>query len=200
MSEQPSQVRVYFPALAIIDGHQYNIENWSIGGLQITGFNQRVKVSDYLPIEFQLNFQDDINISFNTTIEVVWFSPGKQRLGASFVDLKENEKTLLSYLINKFVSKETVVTNNGKVSQSSSKENKTEQKIVVDLRSPKFLISAIAYLTIGLILIFYTLSTLGESITQMEIKSAVISKSIESIISTNWGTISKIYAQEGMTC
>ncbi len=97
--QERTHVRVNASARAIIDDSQYKVEDWSIGGLRLSGFKEEVNIGDCFPIEFCLSFQEGIEIATKTLIEVVWQSKSKQELGAKFLTLTRLERNLLSQAI-----------------------------------------------------------------------------------------------------
>ncbi len=202
LNEQGSNIRVTSPALAIIDRSQYKVKNWSAGGCKISNFHQRVKIGDCLPIQFCINGQDGCEIKIKILIKVVWVSEKNKQLGVEFLHLTKFEKELLNSYIKQLpeanLANQNFKRNNHELDSSDLPKLNRPSSIVSRKRNFKVILSTFACLVSGCIFGYFTLAGLRESITLMEIKSAVISQPIEPIAVTNWGTISQIYVQEGM--
>lgn len=99
ISEQRTNVRVPIPATATIDSSEYRVENWSLVGLRLNGFNQPIKMGDCLPVQFRWTVDGEAHIEINTLIEVVWILPLKGFLGAPFLNLTHSEMKLLQHSI-----------------------------------------------------------------------------------------------------
>ena len=200
-----SHIRVNAPAIVVIDELNYKVYNWSIDGFQISGFKQKAKVGDCLPIYFHLSFKEGINISTNTLVEIVEVSTIEGRLEARFLNLTKLEKELLQQAIDNLLNGEITpieATTNGsgipgEVVPGSIQTSQGSSKLL-KRRNLKLALYSSLYLVIGGTLGFYTLRALYGSLTQMQIKTAVVTKSVEPIISTSWGTLSQVYVQEGM--
>lgn len=204
-NNQPSSVRVTAPATVMIDEYKYQVENWSIEGFQISKFNQKAKVGDCLPIHFSLSFKEGINISTDTLIEIKNLSAQNSKLEARFLNLTKLEKQLLQQAIDNLLTGEITPVEAPTQESEILGENVTgsfqseegDRKIFKQFNL-KFVLYSLLYLALGGTLGFFTLKALYGSVTQMQIKSAVLTKPIEPIISTSWGTLSQLYVQEGM--
>ena len=199
------EIRVTAPAIVTIDELKYQVESWSIEGFQTKGFRQKAKVGDCLPIYFSLSFREGINISTDTVIEIVGLSAIEGKLEARFLNLTQLEKELLQQAIDNLLKGEITPIEaptqengtTGEIVSDSSQTNLGYGKILNRLK-PKSFFFSLLYLAMGGTLVFYTLRGLHGSLTQMQIKSAVITKPIEPMISTRWGTLSQVYVHEGM--
>ncbi|MBD1945065.1 HlyD family efflux transporter periplasmic adaptor subunit [Coleofasciculus sp. FACHB-712] len=204
-NNQHSDFRVTAPATVTIDESKYKVNNWSIEGFQISKFNQKAKVGDCLPIHFSLSFKEGINISTDTLIEIKSFSERNSKLEARFLNLTKLEKELLQQAIDNLLTGEITPIESptkgsdipGEIANGSSQSGSGDRKIFKQF-SLKFVLYSLLYLAIGGTLGFFTLRALYGSVTQMQIKSAVLTKPIEPIISTSWGTLSQLYVEEGM--
>ena len=85
--EHRAYLRVTAPARVVIDGCNYTVNNWSIGGICIGDFSQTTLVGECLPIQLSLSFKGGINISTNTLIEVVWISSNQKKIRERFLNL-----------------------------------------------------------------------------------------------------------------
>ena len=199
------EIRVTAPAIVTIDGLKYQVESWSIEGFQLKGFRQKAKIGDCLPIYFALSFREGINISTDTVIEIVGLFSIEGKLEARFLNLTQLEKELLQQAIDNLLKGEITPIESptqengitGQIVSDSSQTNLGYGKVLNRLK-PKSFFFSLFYLAMGGTLVFYTLRGLHGSLTQMQIKSAVLTKPIEPIISTSWGTLSQMYVQEGM--
>jgi multidrug resistance efflux pump len=195
-NNQSSSVRVTAPATVTIDESKYKVETWSIEGFQIREFNQKAQVGDCLPINFSLSFKGGINISTNTLIEIDNLSEQNSKLEARFLNLTKIEKELLQQAIDNLLTGEITLI------EAPTQESEILDEIVTSKIfkqfSLKFVLYSLLYFPIGGTLVFFTLKALYGSVTQMQIKSAVLAKPIEPIISTGGGTLNQLYVQEGM--
>lgn len=204
-NNQHSHVRVTAPATVTIDESKYQVKNWSIEGFQISKFNQKAKVGDCLPIHFSLSFKEGINISTDTLIEIESFSEQNSKLEARFLNLTKLEKELLQQAIDNLLTGEITPLEAptkgsdipGEIVNETSQSGSGDRKIFKQFNL-KFLLYSLLYLALGGTLGFFTLKALYGSVTQMQIKSAVLTKPIEPITSTSLGTLSQVYVQEGM--
>ncbi|PSM50372.1 secretion protein HlyD [Chroococcidiopsis sp. CCALA 051] len=200
--EHRAYLRVTAPARVAIDGCNYTVNNWSIGGLCISDFSQTTLVGDCLPIQFSLSFKGGINISTNTLIEVVWISSDTKKLGVRFLNLTKIETELLQQAIDSLQTGEIIpletiedISNRDETSNSSQLES---TKPALSRNNHKLVLYSVGYIFAGGAIVFYTLLSLQKSFTQMEIKSATLTQPIEPVISTNSGTLSQLYVREGM--
>ena len=207
--------RVSAPALVVIDNDSYNVENWSIGGFKITGFNQIIKVGDCLPIQLHLILhkggKESTSIKISTLIEVVWLSAHGGELGAQFLNLTKLEKDLLQNAIDKLDRGEITLldqvaplpepnfnhTGNSQPPQSISP---TWQK----LQSKRALYTLI-FLLVGGVLGFLTLRAVYDSLVNLQIRSAIVAKPtgpvvapVESVVAKEQGVVDELYVYEGM--
>lgn len=200
--EHRAYLRVTAPARVVIDGCNYTVNNWSIGGICIGDFSQTTLVGDCLPIQLSLSFKGGINISTNTLIEVVWISSNQKKIGVRFLNLTRIETELLQQAIDslqtgEIIPLETIEGINNKETNSNNARLE-DTKPAFNRNTYKFALSSLGYIFAGIGIIFYTLLSLQKSFTQMEIKSATLTQPIEPVISTNSGTLSQLYVREGM--
>jgi multidrug resistance efflux pump len=215
--EQRHQIRVNTPINALIDDCAYKVEDWSIGGLQISGFHQKVKTGDCLPVQLQLNFfegsKETINIKIDTLIEVIWLSARQGRLGAKFLNLTKVEKELLQYAIDRLVKGEiTLIEGSTKFFDTSVAPvpgdlwvNQVPNTALKKARAKQILFSLV-YLVIGGALGLYTVRSIYDSLVNMQIESATLAKPlgpvvapVEPVISKEQGIVSHLYVHEGMS-
>jgi len=204
--------RVNAPALVIIDNYSYSVENWSIDGFKIVGFNQTVKIGDCLPIQLQLNLhkggKEYTSIKISTLIEVSWLSAREGQLGAQFLNLTKLEKDLLQNTIDKIDKGElTLLEHANQLTEpnfSSSHASQSPYPALQSLRSKRVLYTLI-YLAVGGVLGFFSLRALYNSLVNLQIKSAVIAKPIgpvvapvESVAAKEQGIVDEFYVYEGM--
>lgn len=205
ISEQRAHVRVTAPAVVTIDGYKYKVDNWSLGGFQISGFKQKVQVGDCLPIQFCLNCQEGINISTNTLIEVVRLSAHKGKLGARFLNLTKVEKQLLQHFVDSLLQGEiTAIECAGQKVDvpvqlfSGSSDYAQTIKVSTKRYSKKALLSILIYILLGSGIGGGVLFSLYTALININIKSAVLTQKIEPVISKDSGTLSQVYVREGM--
>jgi multidrug resistance efflux pump len=190
--EQRSHIRVNASATATIDEQQYNVENWNIGGLKLSGFHQDVQTGDCLPVGILLSFKEGINISIETLIEIVWISKSDRKIGTKFLNLTKIEREVIQEVADNLL--------NGAINVKEPQNSITSQSNYNLNSAPNLAIKPLylLYLVIGGIIGLYTMQALYQLFSYMEIKSAVLSKSTEAVVSTKLGTLSQVYVREGM--
>ncbi|MBW4510742.1 MAG: HlyD family secretion protein [Scytonematopsis contorta HA4267-MV1] len=194
--EKRSHIRVNAFATATIDEQQYNVENWNIGGLKLSGFHQDVQTGDCLPVCILLSFKEGINISIETLIEIIWISKSDKKIGTKFLNLTKIEREVMQEISDNFLNREINVAEPKKVISNPNNSNFNNAPNLARkwLIKPLYLL----YLVIGGIIGLLTIQALYQLLSYMEIKSAVLSKSTEAIVSTKLGTLSQVYVREGM--
>jgi multidrug resistance efflux pump len=207
--QERTHVRVNVPARAVIDNLQYKVEDWSVGGVRLSGFKEEIDIGDCLPIEFCLSFQEGIKIATKTLIEVVWQSKTKQQLGAKFLNLTRLEQDLLSQAIEELQKGEitpleealvkidtfsAIVPNNSSIVKATQGSVlRVPQKSIVQ----RFFLF-LAYLGFGSILAGLAIVSLNHSARYMQIKSATITDIVEPVVSTKDGNLSAVFVKSGM--
>jgi multidrug resistance efflux pump len=199
--DQRRHQRVNYPAKVIIDSGEYEVVNWSLGGCQIAGFVQSLKPGDCLPIQLVLYSQEDLKFSVKVLIEIIWISTYEKQTGVRFLGLSQLEEEVL----NNFIKHLDEIQKNHIPLASYQSSNSClalePEKLLAQIerrRNPKKILSSLAFVIVGGILGFYTLSSLQKSLAFLEIKSAVISHPIEPIAATDSGTLQHIFVGEGM--
>jgi multidrug resistance efflux pump len=213
ITEQRHHARVNAPALAVIDNYSYTIENWSIDGFKVIGFNQTVKTGDCFPIQMHLNLhkggKESTNIQISTLVEVIWLSAREGELGAQFLNLTKLEKDLLQNAIDKINKGEiTLVEQATQLSEpnfGSPKLAQSSSPAWQRLQSKRVLYTLI-YLMIGGVLGFFSLRAVYNSLVNLQIRSAIVAKPtgpvvapIESVVAKEQGVLDEFYVYEGMS-
>ncbi len=203
--EQRTKVRVSISATAMIDSSRYKVENWSLGGLRLSGFKQPVKMGDCLPVQFRCKVDGEAHIEINTLIEAVWIVPLKGLLGARFLNLTQSEMKLLQYSIEDWQPSEITgiesSINPGEILlhaiSTDTRPPQSERSPRARLR-PKKLVAVLAYVGVGGAVGGLTLSAVAQSINTMEIRSAVVAAQVEPIAVSRLGVLSAVYVQPGV--
>jgi multidrug resistance efflux pump len=213
ITEQRHHARVNAPALAVIDNYSYSIENWSIDGFKVIGFNQTVKTGDCFPIQMHLNLhkggKESTNIQISTLVEVVWLSAREGKLGAQFLNLTKLEKDLLQNAIDKIDKGELTLVDQGtQISEhnfGSPQLAQSSSPAWQRLQSKRVLYTLI-YLMIGGVLGFFSLRAVHNSLVNLQIRSAIIAKPtgpvvapVESVVAKEQGVLDEFYVYEGMS-
>lgn len=208
--ERRKDDRVSMPGLAVIDNYSYSVDNRSISGLKISGFDQTLKTGDCFPIQLQLDLhmggKESTSIKISTLVEVVWLSARKGELGAQFLNLTKLEKDLLQNAIDKI--------DQGELTLLDHADQKAELQLIGSqsfssawqrLRSKRVLYT-LMYLVVGSVLGFFTLRALYDSLANLQIKSAIIAKPtgpvvapVESVVAKEQGILDEFYVDEGMS-
>jgi multidrug resistance efflux pump len=203
--KQRTHTRHATPAIAIIDNAQYQVDNWSVGGLCLSKFYQQAQVGDCFSLQFCLNLQQGISLSFKTLIEIVWQSQTQKQLGAKFLNLTQLETDLLQQASSN-LHPEVVITKttpavllkdppaedkNNYPSPEPSSPRPTKKY------SYKLVISTLAYLTVGSLLGGAALVSVYDATRSLKIKSASITDTVEQVVSIDDGILSQVYVQSG---
>ncbi len=194
--------RVNAVAIAKIENSQYEVSNWSPDGLCLSKFEQNVQVGDCLPIQFNLDFQEGIEISINGVIEVIWHSPSEQKLGAKFLNLAQAERNLLAQMSEEIQKGE--ITPAAATPEANPRSETLEAvetpSIMRRTNRPNYKKAAMycLYVVIGTFLGGAALASVFYSAQHMQIKSATITDTVEPVVSTNNGNISAVLVEPGM--
>lgn len=208
--ERRKDDRVSMPALAVIDNYSYSVDNRSISGLKISGFDQTLKTGDCFPIQLQLDLhmggKESTSIKISTLVEVVWLSARKGELGAQFLNLTKLEKDLLQNAIDKIDQGELrLLDHAAQLSEPQLIGSQSFSSAWQRLRSKRVLYT-LMYLVVGSVLGFFTLRALYDSLANLQIKSAIIAKPtgpvvapVESVVAKEQGILDEFYVDEGMS-
>jgi multidrug resistance efflux pump len=194
---QDSEIRVTAPAVVTINECQFLVQDWSLEGFGISEFNQKIQIGDCLPIQFCLSFKGGTSFSTFTLIEVVERSILSSKVEARFLNLTNFEKESLKAIIANLQKGELEI--NVEEFSSASLGKNVSIKQAPKRKDHKFFLTSLGYLAIGGVVISSTVLYLYKSLIQLEINSAILSKPIEPVISTNQGIINQVYVHEGMT-
>jgi len=215
IAERRRDNRINIPITGTIDGCSYDIPIWSLGGLNICNFDQKVKVGDCVPIELELNFteakKEGVKLKISTLIEIIWLSRNNE-LGATFLNLTKLERELLQNTIDKVRSGEVTLGKNNIQALTFdlvpvAKRHQNEPVVGV-LKKPgsKLALYFLLYLLGGGVLGFYTLRTVYNLLVNIQINSATLAKPLgpvvaplEAISSKEQGVIDQVYVYEGMS-
>jgi multidrug resistance efflux pump len=202
--EKPCQRRhhrVKTPLSIYIDGIDYNVVDWGLGGFCIYDWEQGdLLPGDNLNYAFNLPFQG-FDISFKGTAEIVRINPNETQMAAKFCDLTERQTELLSHFIEELVRGtmtsvgDTILRIDSPVTPVSTTPDPSPANEVPAKRwSSKLILMSTLYFTAGASLLTYIIFTLYANFFSLEVESGVVSAPIERIFSTADGRIQRVSA------
>lgn len=189
--------RVSTPLNVVIDGSEYAVADWSLGGLRLRAWQDfsHTEVGDTLACHFSLPFQG-FDIAFNTDIEVVRTMPADNELAARFISLDDRQTELMNHFIEQLVRgamvpiDDTILRIDSPVTPVSTKPDPSPVEEVPVSRWPTKLIGmSVFYFLLGS-LVFYLMGvTVYRNFMSLQVAHAVTEKPIEPIISLTDGRI-----------
>lgn len=204
-AERRTNIRVTIPATVTLDGNSYAVDDWSTKGLKIRGFKQPVKLGDCLPIGFFLHLNGDANIEISTLIEVIWHSTAEGKMGAQFLNLTQLERDLLQHAISDMNNAvpaapdfELDEASQAALAQSITHLERSAAEKRLDWQvGRKSLVAIAAYIGAGGMIGGIALAALAQTVSKMEIKSAVVADQTEPVVATHRGVLRTLHTQPG---
>ena len=127
-ASQRQHIRLKAPILADIDGQIYEIEDWSVGGVRIKGFDRETSEGATFPVTLHFPF-NGFEMSIDATVSVRHHDASRQIVGASFVEMTPQRLSLLRYVIDAYLSGELV--NAGDILQVVERDNSARARASV---------------------------------------------------------------------
>ena len=189
--ERPDQRRhhrVTAPMFVSIGGVRYRADNWSLGGLKVSGLKCDVpSPGDKVSLHLELPFQG-FGINFDVTAEVVRNAPDDGMIAVKFLDLGEREAELMQHFIEDIIRgamsdvEDTIQRIDVPVTPASIKPDPSPKEQVPKRRWPvRAVVMSAAYLFAGLAVFGYAGVLVYSSYIKLEIRSAVISAPLENV-------------------
>jgi multidrug efflux pump subunit AcrA (membrane-fusion protein) len=211
--------RLSINSTAIIDDCSCSVTNLSLDGLQIENFSHKAEVGDFFSSKLTLEFykidKQEITISIHALLQVVWVHFSDRKIGCRIVKISDFESDLLTKFIQKMLVGELKISQPLPREKSSSTSSATwsqNSSIFLDFhQSPKrknlkLIIFSVLYLTIGIVLSYYTLRSIYSSLANIQITDAIVSKPlgpvlspVEPILSQEQGIIGQMFVYEGIS-
>jgi len=198
--ERPSQRRhhrVNTPIDIVIDGEQYNVSDWSLGGFKIDTWKDNGLIpGDEFECNFSLPFQGFF-VAFNIKLLTIRADSGV--LAAKFIDLNERQTELLEHFVEELLRGnmtsvgDTILRIDSPVTPVSTKPDPNPKGEIPIKRWPaKLLIMTSVYGCVGVLLFTYILFTLWANFLSLEVETGVVTAPIEAVVSSTDGKIRNV--------
>jgi multidrug resistance efflux pump len=202
--ERPSQRlhhRVTAPISIMIEGVEYDVIDWSLGGFAIAKGNLNLNINDEILCKINVSFQG-FNISFDAHSKVVRDSDDGV-YGFIFKQINDRERELLSHFIDELIRgsmtsiDDIILRIDTPVTPVSTKADPNPDKDVpLKRRAIKSIITSAVYLLIGFFVISYSFLVLYNNFFSLEINTAVVSAPVEPIYALHDGKIHNVFVNE----
>lgn len=106
-ASQRQHLRLNLPIVATIDGEEYPVENWSVGGLRLTDFHRPVSNGEVLTAALRFAFEG-FDMNFEATVEVRHQDLGAGTVGVAFSEMSPQRFSVLRFVIDAYLSGEIV--------------------------------------------------------------------------------------------
>lgn len=193
--------RVHTPLHLQIDGHDYDAQDWSLGGFCVSQWDRsdnEVTLRQHLPCKFELPFQG-FEIAFDIEIEIIRIDHDNHQMAAQFVQLDERQVELMSHFVEQLVRgsmtpiQDTILRIDSPVTPVSTKPDPSPLAEVPVQRLPIRLISmTLVYLLLGLSLFSVALITVYDNFLSLKVSNAITSVPVEPIVSLIDGRIQEV--------
>lgn len=119
-ASQRQHLRLKTPVMGEVAGRMCRIDNWSVGGIGLNDFEGDAQLGDRIPVTLHFPFEG-FDMKFDTAILVKHVDSSERMLGGAFEDMSPQRLSLLRYLIDSYLTGETV--DAGDVLQIVSRDN-----------------------------------------------------------------------------
>ncbi len=106
---QRQHARYRIAAAALVEGHRVGVQNWSLGGICLSGLESPLPPDRDLELQLEFDF-DVIKVGLEIRARVVWQDEAAGQAGLGFVDLGDREISALRYVIDAFLAGDVVST------------------------------------------------------------------------------------------
>lgn len=119
-ASQRQHLRLKTPVMGEVAGKMCRIDNWSVGGIGLNDFEDEAQPGDRLPVTLHFPFEG-FDMRFDNAITVKHIDREAGMLGGAFEDMSPQRLSLLRYVIDSYLTGETV--DAGDVLQIVSRDN-----------------------------------------------------------------------------
>ena len=197
--ERPDQRRhhrVTAPLFVTLAGQKLKSADWSLGGLRVEGFVGTMPAQgDVLDLQLTLPFQG-FDVTFDAKADVVRVNPETAMFAVRFVELGERERELMSHFLEELVRgsmvdvEDTIQRIDVPVTPASLKPDVNPLKQMPVSRWPmKTLVMSAFYGVFGLLIFGYTAVLVYSNFFRLEVRTAVITAPVETIVATADGRV-----------
>ncbi len=204
--EPPSQrlhFRVQAPATITIDGVDYPAADWSLGGFLIDRFEGTVQAGEHLISILTINFQG-FHISIRKEVVVVRVEADRSRIACRFIEVTEREKELLNYYISNLVTGQMAPVDDviRRIDTPVkpvplTPDDKVAESVPLHRQSLRRAVFSILYIVAGVLLGIFLVLTLYSHFFRVDVESAVVTRTIEQVVSKDLGVVQEILVTEG---
>jgi len=106
-ASQRQHLRLRLPIAATIDGQDYPVGDWSVGGLRVSEFHHDVVVGQVFPVSLRFAFEG-FDMTFDADAEVRHHDPLAGVIGLCFAEMTPQRLAILHYVIDAYLSGEVV--------------------------------------------------------------------------------------------
>ncbi|MCJ8320631.1 MAG: hypothetical protein MJK12_13415 [Colwellia sp.] len=179
-------------------------ENWSLGGLCISGFDSRIiNLDTQFPLTLEIPFQG-YNISFNVQANVIRIEESSQSIYLEFFELSERSIDLMNHFAEDLIRGKMATIDDMicridvPVTPISTEPTPNPAGDIPIRRLPiKTIVMSSLYISLGVFVFGYLAVIAYSSFFKMEISSSVLSSKIQTIIMPVEGIIKPINYQLG---
>ena len=205
--EKPSQRRhhrVTAPLFVVIAGERYQAGDWSLGGLRVDAFKDALpEVGSDIELIVDVPFQG-FSISFDVAAAVARHTEDGAGFAVTFTDLPERAHDLMKHFIEDLIRGQMASVDDVicridiPVTPISTKPDPNPNtEVPVRRWSFKTVFMTTFYLVLGVAVFSYVGVLVYANLIQLEIKTAVVSKPIETISMPIDGTVSSVLVEPG---
>jgi alginate biosynthesis protein Alg44 len=129
---QRQHIRINLPASAYIEGKNYQLSDWSVGGISLVlekGENTPSYLQEGQTTQAHLQFQFD-GFGITVPVKLSINSVRGNRVGCQFIEMDRNKRTVMQYLVTSYTSGELV--NTGDLLDVVGRNNMTKPRNVPD--------------------------------------------------------------------
>jgi len=191
--------RDLFPLQIEIAGKRYTIPKWTIDHFKLVDFPAALPTNKVFKIKPIIRFRD-FNIQFETSAVPLHYDPKKRELIARFKNIPEEHRELLQYFSEALETGDMVNIDNvlRRVDMPVTPAS-TQLKAPANTQSPKLKRSIFTgvYLLLGSALLLFTLSTLYNKFTHVNVEPAFVSAPVFPVQSPYPGSIKEMLITKG---
>lgn len=198
--DQRKHYRLTTPIWVHIDNKVYKTKDWSVGGLAIENFHRDVEHGEAFKLKIIIKFQG-FNIEFDAHAKAIGTNNNKTRL--KFDKLSDRSKNILQFFSQSIISGE-MVDFEDTIKRIDMPINLQEENIDQYRKNKpplrrwpfKAIFFSLLYLIAGILLLSYLVLIIYSNFMHLKVESAVVSASIEEVVSPFDGIIEKYYVKK----
>ncbi len=180
------------------EGHRVKAVDWSLGGLKVERFPGVLpEPGNQIALQLTLPFQG-FDVTFDVKAAVVRTSPQSALFVVRFIDLGDRERELMSHFLEELVrgsmsdAEDTIQRIDVPVTPASLEPDKPvthNAKVPVRRWPVKLLVMSSVYAVVGICILGYAALLLYTNFYRLEVRTAVISAPVETIVANADGRL-----------